>query len=168
MLEIKRESLIKGYKNEGLTDRQIKNRLKKEEQKEQDEKNQAPVKEITITIEWYKSRTWGFCPKAEARIIYKDGTHGYINGYKASGCGYDKESTVIANICNDTLKYLLWNVKSEDRKKAPYGLGFSDEYSHYFEGGVGTSCYFRIVEFLDGKMEHITSGNKFDVYKIIF
>lgn len=167
MLEVKRNRLVEGFKKEGLTDRQINNRLKKAEQKETEEKTQKEVKEMIIDITWKKSRTWGNCPTAEAQIFYKDGSHATIDGYKASGCGYDKESTVIANICNDTLKYLLWN-HEQNRSNAPYGLRFDDLFSHNYSGGVGTSCYYKIMEFLGGKMENIASGKTFDTYKITF
>lgn len=159
---------MRGYEKEGFTQRQIANRLKKELEKEESEKNQKHVKKMTVTIEWKKSPTWGFCPKAEASIYFEDGSFGKVQGYKASGCGYDKESTVFASICNDVLKYSLWNVTEEARKKAPYGVRFNDEYNHYFEGGVGMSCYYNIAEFLGGKLEHTANGKTFDVYTIEF
>ena len=58
------------------------------------ERSQKPVKSITITIEWKKSRTWGMNPNANAQVEYKDGTYD-TGSASASGCGYDKESTVI-------------------------------------------------------------------------
>ena len=151
MLQVKIDRLMRLYESQELTKRQISNRLKKEEQKEQEEKNQKPIKEMVINVEWKKSRTWGNCPSAYATITYQDGTFKRIDGYRASGCGYCKESTVMANICNDTLKYLLWNVNKDDRQKAPYGIRFNDEYTHSFEGGVGVSCYYNIMEFLAEK-----------------
>lgn len=170
MLELKKERLLEYYKNQGLTERQIKNRMKKEELKEEEEKNQRKVKEMTINIEWKKSPTWGFCPKAYAKIEYEDG-YGESETHRASGCGYDKESTVIADVFNETLKYKLWDLaenKDIDRKKVPYGIRLDDEYYHYFEGGVGTSCYYRIVEFLGGEMIHVADGKTFDVYSVRF
>ena len=60
------------------------------------EKNQREVKSITIAIEWRRSRIWGNCPNASAEVHFKDGTFERKNGYRAGGCGYDKESTVIS------------------------------------------------------------------------
>lgn len=40
-----------------------------------------------FTVEWIKSRTWGNCP----RIRWQGGKVAH-----ASGCGYDKHSTVLA------------------------------------------------------------------------
>lgn len=62
------------------------------------EKNQKPVKRLTINIEWVKSRTWGHNPHATAEVEFHDGTFTRRDGFRASGCGYDKESTVVADI----------------------------------------------------------------------
>ena len=55
--------------------------------------------EISIRMDWKKSRTWGSCPRVEAwvRTRDKDGNwdnDGMRKGY-ASGCGYDKSSAAI-------------------------------------------------------------------------
>jgi len=140
------------------------------------EKNQRPVKSLTITIEWAKSRIWGNNPTAEGRIEYKDGTWGHTAPAKASGCGYDKESTVIAGIFNQCLVYKLWLLSDEavrgghgdmDSGKAPYGINRYDSH-RYFAGGIGTSCYYSICEYLGGKFEHTASGKTFDVYTATF
>jgi hypothetical protein len=155
-------------------------RIEKELIKIETEKNQKPIKNILITIEWKKSRTWGHNPNAAAAIEYQDGTFERRGGYKCSGCGYDKESTVIADIYNDFLKYTLWKIKLEYFKdevrqkkmkhyiKVPYGIRageYEGRESRYFDGGIGTSCYSLISEFIGGKFEHIASGETFDVYK---
>ena len=170
MLELKKERLLKYYEGQGLTQRQIKNRIKKEELKEEEEKNQRKVEEMSINIEWKKSPTWGYCPRAYAKIKFNDG-FGESETYKASGYGYDKESTVIADIFNEVLKYKLWDLAANenlDRKEIPYGIVLNDEFNHYYEGGVGVSCYYNIVKFLGGNMEHIANGKTFDVYSIKF
>jgi hypothetical protein len=151
------------------------------------EQNQRPVKELKITIEWAKSRMWGSNPHAEAHVIFhKDNEIGMKSlsqgGYSCSGCGYDKESTVIASIFNDFLKYKLWKKTIEDSKggeggkmgeyhgKAPYGIRASkheDIEYRGFSGGIGTNCYYSIAEFIGGKFERIASGKTFDVYRYI-
>lgn len=128
------------------------------------EKNQKPVKEIDITIEWKRSRTWGNNPHAEVRVYFQDGTFEFRDGYTASGCGYDKESTVIAAIFNDFLKYKLYQ---ELQGEAPYGMYYkrpNDDWKSY-NGGVGVGCYYRIAEFIGGKFENLASGKTFDAYK---
>ena len=46
-------------------------------------------REVTIRIEWKKSRMWGSCPRIEwcGDLVTR-----------ASGCGYDKESAVLAEL----------------------------------------------------------------------
>lgn len=130
--------------------------------------NQKPVESITITIEWRKSRMYGFNPHAEAAVSFKDGSFERRGGYTASGCGYDKESTVIAAIFNDFLAYKLY---TEIPGEAPYGMYYGraalEQMPDYvsYNGGVGTSCYYRIGEFIGGKFENLASGKSFDVFK---
>ena len=144
------------------------------------EKAQKPVKEISITIEWKRSVMWGFNPHCEARVIYADGSYDCSPTFKCSGSGYDKESTVIADVFNHYLKYKLWQLpieKLQDRENGlPYGIycnkesitdsNSSSAYRHY-SGGIGTDCYYRIAECIGGKFERISTGKTFDVYKYI-
>ncbi len=56
--------------------------------------------EISIRMEWRKSRTWGMCPRVEAwvRTRDKNGNWDCDGGMRkghASGCGYDKSSAAI-------------------------------------------------------------------------
>lgn len=139
------------------------------------ERSQKPVKSIIIIIEWKKSRTWGMNPHASAQVEYKDGTYG-TGSASASGCGYDKESTVIADIFNQFLSYKLYDkslpekwLKVTNRYKPeenhPYGLYLPGEYRGRYNGGVGTSCYYDIARFIGGRFEHVAGGKTFDVYR---
>lgn len=172
-----------------LTEEQKKaNKLERQKNKElvqtlqeiEEQKNQHPVKEIVITVEWKRSRTWGNNPHAEAAVTFQnrearkyDEGFERRDGYTCSGWGYDKESTVIAKIFKDFLRYKLWNMSIEELKKCPYGISIGEFESGYgntikyrlFSGGIGTSCYYGISEFIGGKFEHIASGKTFDVYK---
>lgn len=134
------------------------------------EKNQKPVASITINIEWGKSRMWGWNPKCEAVIRHKDGS--YSKGFATcSGCGYDKESTVIADIFNNFLKYKLYQpltpTDRDDRdtngQKYPYGI-YLGEYRH-FSGGIGTDCYYAISKAIGGTFKKVASGKSFDAYE---
>lgn len=156
-----------------LTPRQIANRAKKEAKRIEIEKNQKRVKEITINIEWVKSRMWGNCPRCEAKVFFQDGSFERSETFKAGGCGYDKESTVIASAFNKYLKYKLWELIPEQREgghgsldvgKAPYGI---NNYNNHpsFAGGIGSECYYKISEYIGGKFDHVSSGKTFDVYK---
>lgn len=162
------------------------------------ERSQRAVRDITINIEWVKSRMWGANPRASARVIYQDGTTDYREGYTCSGYGYDKESTVIAEIFNAFLKYKLYEkrkpvkecrIHGKRTKKGywlngecvghPYGITYyGGETKPYkgrdgkvyidrpaYNGGVGTSSYYDIAEFIGGKFECLAGGKSFDVYK---
>ena len=154
--------------------RQELRRQAKETARIDSEKNQKPVKELTITIEWRKSRMWGSNPHASVQVIHHDGTYDRKDGYTCSGCGYDKESTVIAMAFNDFLKYKLWNMTRDqikgghgslDNGPAPYGISSYSEESRGYAGGIGTSCYYGIAKFIGGKFDHVAGGKAFDVFK---
>jgi hypothetical protein len=163
------------------------NRIDRELKRIEIEKNQKPVTSITISIEWKKSRMWGSNPHATAEVRYQDGTYAYREGYKASGCGYDKTSTVVAAIFDSFLRYKLWgklptekkyHINGEKRDR-PYGVSFGEylladglgndvkiEYRQ-FSGGIGMSCFPAISEFIGGKFETVASGKSFDVFKYV-
>ena len=61
--------------------------------------------------------------------------------------------TLIANIFNGFLRYKLHQITKEGK---PYGIQFYND-SKYFEGGVGTDCYYSISEFIHGKFERVGS-----------
>jgi hypothetical protein len=128
------------------------------------EKNQKPVKEIRFSIEWKKSRMWGYNPHLVAECYHKDGTYTRVEA-KASGCGYDKESQVIADAFNVLLKYKLYEHDEVNEDKMPYGVRIGS-YKGY-SGGIGVSCYYSICEFIGGKFEKVASGKTYDAYKYI-
>jgi transposase-like protein len=133
---------------------------KKEQAKIEAEKNQKPVKEITITVEWKRSQMWGSNPNCEAEITFKDGSFERSPVYKCSGCGYDKLSTVVADVFNDYLKYKLYG---ELPQNLPYGMR-ADKYK-YYDGGIGINCYDRISTAIGGEFHCLATGKTFDVYK---
>ena len=144
--------------------RQQAKKLEKELARIEAEKNQKPVSEILFNIEWKKSAMWGHNPNMDVVVRFIDGTSVRGEGYKCSGCGYDKESTVIAEAFNTFLKYLLHKPALLRKKNPPYGFYISKERKLY-NGGVGTQCYYEIAKFIGGKFERVSSGKSFDVYK---
>lgn len=159
-----------------VEERKVKREAEKELKRIETEKNQPEISEITFTIEWKKSRTWGYCPRLEVNGYYKESIPGEgkffrDDSFYASGCGYDKLSTVVGQACNKYLKYLLW--KNETRIKAeknnpdfPYGISNYSENRFSYGQGIGIECYPRIFEYLGAKFEKIASGSSFDVYKV--
>jgi hypothetical protein len=147
---------------------------KKSQEKIEDERGQRPVESITISIEWKKSRMWGSNPHATAEVRYRGESYPSYerrDGFTCSGCGYDKESTVVSEIYNEFLKYKLWqfSLNAENRiEGAPYGVS-SGQYEgneyRYYSGGIGTNCYHAISAFIGGQFKTVASGNTFDVFE---
>ena len=128
-------------------------------------KNQPKVAEIVISIEWKKSRMYGDNPHCEAKVYFEDGSSTRSKTYKASGCGYDKESTVISDVFNDYLAYKLFEL--DNVTSLPYGIQ-TKTIKPYYEGGIGTSCYYDIAKTIGGKFEKVASGKTYDAYKFTF
>ena len=82
----------------------------------------------------------------------------YCNGVSygtATGCGYDKESTAIAEAIskNNSILKLIYTIKNEALQKdfnntseQALGYGFGYYSLPYFEGGVGTDCFLRMFK----------------------
>ncbi len=121
---------------------------------------------ISISMEWKRSQMWGSNPKAEGR----DG-HGYYLSGSISGCGYDKGSTAVANVLNQSnalLKALYAakeaNVNIKNHELLGYGSGYG--ILPRFEGGVGVSCYPAIFNKIGFDFKTVASGKTFDAYTV--
>jgi hypothetical protein len=143
--------------------------LRRIDREQQAQRDQKPVDRMVITVEWVKSTTWGMNPHASADIYYSDGSRSCDQiTARCSGTGYDKLSTVVAEICNKTLAYLLWQPNTLVLR--PYGISHyaSDRdrpQSRYYECGVGLSCYTAaaMCAYLGGRFEHIANTARTDV-----
>jgi len=129
------------------------------------------VEKVTITIEWKKNRTWGANPTAEARVSFLDGTCSHFTSGSIGGCGYDKESTAIANCVNQInglLKalYLKKDKKAKLTNREVFGYGAGYGILPNIEGGVGVSCYPEIFKKIGFEFKGVTHGKTFDVYEI--
>ena len=173
-----KESLVRIHNEVEKEERKAARKKEREELKKakqiEAEKNQKPVKRIDIVLEWKKSRTWGMCPKAEARATFADNTCEYFEGRTVTGCGYDKQSTAVAEVLNHFLKYKLWaeneRIQKENIKhdSLPYGATFISQYNYVgFSGGVGVNCYYRVAEFMGDKFTTNFSTNSVDNYSYI-
>lgn len=121
--------------------------------------NAPKIKEITINIEWNKSRTWGANPTAEVRIWLDNGIFENFTS-KCSGCGYDKESTVIAGALNQSKSIIKLLLQLPENNL--YGYYKNEGYLPHLSGGVGTSCYPSIFKLAGYNMKHISRGKMFD------
>lgn len=166
------------YINDELTDKQIKEILKKKIIKEYEKRKDKTLKKIetitqanekitniNISVNWVKSATWGYNPHAIITTNFGTMTEG-----KASGCGYDKESSAIAealNKNNDILKllYIAKNKKMTFKNNNNHDvLGYGSGYGviPYFEGGVGASSLMNIFKKLGYNVqEYHTDKNDF-------
>ena len=144
--------------------------LEKENKKCEEMFTMPDIERISFDVTWKRSRTWGNCPRAEWRCWFKDGTYMHGSEY-ASGYGYDKLSTVLADAFNKVGKGMLWR-KRYSRKKAPYGIphvgtGSDRKWNPYFEGGIGANCYKNIAAYLGGSMEW-DEGKTWDSFEFTF
>lgn len=125
---------------------------------------QPDVVRLVMNTEWRRSRTWGNCPHINWTCEFADGT--YMSGNETcGGCGYDKESTCMAEIFKQCLSGMLWR-KRKTKKEKPYGIRMG--WFPSFSTGVGVSCYYRIAEWLGGKMEHTGWTDRSDSYIVTF
>ncbi len=115
---------------------------------------------VTINIEWKKSRTWGANPLA---TVYADFT---VSKGQASGAGYDKQSTSIANAFNknpEVMAIIYTAVEAEI--KPGYSVSNSDGLP-LFDGGCGVECFYKVFKNCGYQFRKTASGKFFDCYLI--
>lgn len=120
----------------------------------------------TITVEWKKGSMEANQAKATLSGC------GYIEGRRTGGCGYDKESTAMAEVLNECypLMKMLYEYRNDhldgsNHSVFGYGSGY-DKVLPYFEGGVGVSSYYKIFETIGCTLKWVVGGKTFDVYEI--
>ena len=116
--------------------------------------------EYTVTVEWVRSRTWGYNPHA---TVY--GFNAITKDY-ASGCGYDKESAAIAGAfnANPEIMRILYN-HAENGGSFPYGVHtFAGVPA--FDGGCGVSVFYHIFDACGYEFKQVVSGDRCRAYKI--
>lgn len=133
---------------------------------------------IAIKTEWVNSRTWGANPHTS---VYVQG-EGSFEG-RASGCGYDKESSAFASAAKGSyaLKKIMCEMKEkaladgisdgsktsctniDNRNVVGYGAGY--EPIPYFEGGVGMNSIISIFRKYGYKVVE-SHGKKYDSYEL--
>ena len=166
----------------GRKEKQTNKSIEREVNRVNEVANAGTLIDVKINIEWKRSQMWGNNPKAECWYSYTDAEGKYKSGYvvsgSISGCGYDKQSTVVANCLNqinEVLKplYINKNKATEvipssqselNRELFGYGSGYGILPS--IEGGVGVSCYNSIFDSIGYKFQTIASGKTFDSYLI--
>ena len=141
----------------------------------------ATAPELTyasVYVNWIRSRTWGHNPAVEC---YSDS--GETSG-RASGCGYDKRSAAVAEAFNSSPSIMrvlyqaaekaLGRGETAESKTACTGyswskaIGYGAGYSvlPYFEGGVGVSCFWSILNAAGYTVQADERGKHSDYYFI--
>lgn len=168
------------FKNVSEFKNYLKNRMQKKHDKALKQKfervetvlNAQEVESIVLTVVWKKNSTWGSNPTATAEAKLKNGLKHTFSSGSISGCGYDKQSTAVANAlnqCNGLLKKLYKKKNANSRMKNGDLFGYGSGYGFLpsFEGGVGVNCYNSILNKIGLKLETITSNKDLDVYKVV-
>lgn len=136
-----------------------------------------PFDAFRVTVEWTRGGTYG--PQVAAVLL---GAFTSRTGKRTSGCGYDKESTAIADVLNQTPEVLHLffdrlesglesgeidsaNFRESIKAVFGYGVGLYSSPDCFFDGGVGTSCYAKNFAAVGWEAEKVASGKGFDVWE---
>lgn len=128
---------------------------------------QAPeFKYFNISVEWKKSAMWGANPRADAYDY-----NGRYDSGSVGGCGYDKLSTAVANVLNQSKAlikalYIVREQNADTDLRSIYGYGSGYGILPRFEGGVGVSCYPAIFEKIGFKFRQTASGKMYDAFEV--
>lgn len=139
--------------------------------------NSGELIDVRISIEWKRSQMWGSNPRAEAWATFKDKNGNtnsvYVQSGSIGGCGYDKQSTAVADCLNQikqVLKplYLIKDANVDNDNKNHELLGYGSGYGILpsIEGGVGVSCYNSIFDKIGFQFKTVASGKTYDCYTI--
>ena len=117
--------------------------------------------EFTVSVEWVRSRTWGYNPHA---TVY--GFNAVTKDY-ASGCGYDKESAAIAGAFNSNPEIMrIIYEHANNGGVFPYGVHtFAGVPA--FDGGCGVSVFYNIFDACGYEFKQVAGGDRFRAYKIV-
>lgn len=139
------------YTKEYDTERKLKNAIERDWKAYSELYNMPLVKRITIGIETPSSRMYGYIAKGKAEVEYVDGSIKHFSGFKASGGGYDKVDSVIAQVLNKCAKQnLLGYEASGDYASKAHGYTGDDKFggtsisrkrmdktrTHYYDDGI--------------------------------
>ena len=124
----------------------------------------------TIVVDWEKSNM-GDQAQATFDYRYRDsnGNRCYrrVEGPRTTGCGYDKQSTAVATVLDQSPEFrkVMYD-QMEDGKDFHIikrnGAGYPPE----FEGGIGMSTYHGDLPKAGFEMDQILDRPKVDVYSI--
>jgi len=120
--------------------------------------NSDEVLEFSVSVEWTNSRVWGANPKATIRVGFDT-----FKSDSISGCGYDKESTAIADAFNQSEKLRGILYKNRDKISGKYGY---DKKLFTLNGGVGSDCFWSIFKACGYDIKHVACGKMYDSWLV--
>lgn len=125
--------------------------------------NAPDLEDLSVFVEWKKSRMWGMNPTATATVNYN---HGKDTTGRASGCGYDKRSAAIADALNSQPSVMrILYAHAEQGKAFPYSV-YVFAGVPYFDGGCGVSCFRNVFEACGYKWEELANHNNVELYEM--
>lgn len=150
-----REKMVSRFQRENESDRQ------KYLHKLERAANAPELRDLTVCVEWAKSRTWGANPTA---TVTANDSHHYETTGHASGCGYDKESAAIASAMNANAAVLrILYTHAEKGGKFAYSV-YTFAGLPYFDGGCGVSCFRNVFEGCGYEWRDLVHRKTFDSY----
>ena len=151
----------------------LKKQIEKEKRKLEKGKQQAAeeyenikklidIKHAIFEIVWSTRRLdlGSYQAKVIASVSYKNGDFKQYETRYTGGCGYDKQSTALAEACSELLKIVLlkhYNKIQKDEEKHYHF--YAAEYG-YYQHGVGLSSYFTFFKNCGYKVQQIYHKNE--------
>ena len=115
-----------------------------------------PVKGTIST--WYPQKSY----QVRGIMSYKNTNGSYsVEGGPTSGGGYDKYSTVSAEMMNTCPEFLKLLMDARARKKTlPYGVSLNTgkPWIPTWDGGVGIECHYNVLKALGYEVEWVHTG----------
>lgn len=135
------------------TERGVLNYLKKVNQDNQFWCERPDVVQMMCRVKWSKNCN----PTLYAVVFVGEYRKEFVT--RAGGCGYDKLSTVLADLFNRFCKGMLY--RARHKQNCPYGVNM-EKGNYYFESGVGLEKYKEIAKFLGFQVSIDRSKKKED------
>ena len=178
--EITREQAVKYAYNRRV--KEIERQTIKTQDKLLRARDADEIKNVSISVVWKRSATWGYNPHATVII---NGVQRFEGS--ASGCGYDKRTAAIGEALNqsDIILKMLYTAKEnalstmppeqieEAKKGYHFGCETNRDFIHYgagygvlpyFEGGVGMESFTGVFEACGLRCVNSHSTDKTDYY----
>ena len=96
----------------------------------------------SFSVEWKKSRTWGWCPRVYVR------TNEHTGEYYSSGCGYDKLSHAF-NHALQSPTLTRFAIENVDKLKGVYGFSYTYGLPEIDFAGCGLGTFETMLEKCD-------------------